>query len=170
MTRRYVSRIGVLACLAATLAIPTVANAHEIHTTLTVLTRNATGVTINIRTFADDFSASVARFARKPAPADSSAPLPDVQRYVRAHFAIRDGAGRILPLETCGVRRAAELYWLCFRAPLATDAVRGTYIRNQMLTELHADQVNIVQVDDRGARRTVLFTRTSAPALLNPGA
>ena len=168
MMRGTVSRAGLFVSLVASLACPAIANAHKIHTTLTVLTRTTTGVTLSIRTFADDFSASVAKFARKPTPADSSAPLADVQRYVRAHFAIRDGRGRMLPLESCGVRRAAELYWLCFRAPLAAAALRGTFIRNQMLTEVHADQVNIVQVDDQGARRTVLFTKTSAPVLLSP--
>lgn len=167
MKRRRALLARVLASLIGVLLTPALLNAHAIHTTMTVLTASPGGVTLNIRTFADDFAAVVARYAGKPLPTDSSAALPDLQRYVRAHFAIRDGAGRMVTLESCGVRRAGELYWLCFRAPLAASAVRGTYIRNQMLTELHADQVNIVQVDGHGARRTVLFTKTSAPALLD---
>ena len=48
---------------------------HPIHTTLTVLTpsTDARTMTVNIRAFADDFSATVAAFTGKRAPADSSA-------------------------------------------------------------------------------------------------
>lgn len=162
--RRHTRQLGVVAALL--LALPTVVEAHAIHTTLTVLTATPTGLNLNIRAFADDFSATVATFAGRKAPADSSAPEPDVLRYVRAHFAVRDGQGRMVMLESCGIRRAAELYWLCFRAALPSGSA-GVVVRNQMLTEFHADQVNIVQVDDRGTRRTLLFTKASAPSSIS---
>lgn len=153
-----------LAALAIVLSAST-ARAHPIHTTLTVVTASASGVTLNIRTFADDFSATVARFAGKRAPADSSASADDVLRYVRARFAVRDARGSAVTLEPCGVRRTNELYWLCFKA-IVPVGVRGLTVRNQMLTELHADQVNIVQVELNGAKRTMLFTRTSKPSAI----
>ena len=53
----------VVPALVLTLALPAVVEAHAIHTTLTVLTTSPTGITLNIRAFADDFSASVAKFA-----------------------------------------------------------------------------------------------------------
>jgi hypothetical protein len=164
--RRLARRIAPL--VAVLLVTPAVAEAHAIHTTLTVLTATPTGIALNIRAFADDFSASVAKYNRKRPPVDSSAPEPDVVRYVRANFAIRDGAGHVIELQSCGIRRAAELYWLCFRAALPVG-LKGTLIRNQLLTEFHADQVNIVQVDDRGARRTLLFTKASAPSPISSG-
>ena len=159
--RSHTRRLSFVALLL--LALPTVVEAHAIHTTLTVLTATPAGLTLNIRAFADDFSATVATFAGRKAPADSSAPEPDVLRYVRSHFAIRDGQGHMVMLESCGIRRASELYWLCFRAALPAG-IAGVVVRNQMLTEFHADQVNIVQVDDRGTRRTLLFTKASAPS------
>ncbi len=164
--RRQARRIA--ATLPLLLALPTVVEAHAIHTTLTVLTASPTGVTLNIRAFADDFSATVATYAGRKPPADSSAPAPDVVRYVRAQFAIRDAHGRAVVLELCGIRRAAELYWLCFRAALPSGSA-GVVVRNQMLTEYHADQVNIVQVDDKGTRRTLLFTKSSAPSAISSG-
>jgi hypothetical protein len=164
--RRCGRRVGLL--LLALLALPAVVEAHAIHTTLTVLTTAPAGVSMTIRVFADDFSATVAAFSGRKTPADSSAPAPDVLRYVRAHFAVRDARGQTVQLESCGIRRAAELYWLCLRAAVPGGAA-GIMIRNQMLTELHADQVNIVQVDDRGARRTLLFTKASAPSAISAG-
>ena len=162
--RRHARQVSTVSALL--LALPTVVEAHAIHTTLTVLTATQTGLNLNIRAFADDFSATVATFAGRKPPADSSAPEPDVVRYVRSHFAVRDAQGRMVTLESCGIRRAAELYWLCFRAALPSGSA-GVVVRNQMLTEFHADQVNIVQVDDRGTRRTLLFTKASAPSSIS---
>jgi hypothetical protein len=164
--RAWSARIAPL--LALTLVLPTVVEAHAIHTTLTVLTVAPTALTLNIRAFADDFSTTVATFSGRKPPADSSAPQPDVLRYVRTNFTVRDAQGHAVQLESCGIRRAAELYWLCFRAALPAGST-GVTVRNQMLTEFHADQVNIVQVDDHGARRTLLFTKTSTPSAITEG-
>jgi hypothetical protein len=158
---RVSARIGAL--LLATLALPAVIEAHAIHTTLTVLTASPVGVTLTIRAFADDFSASVAKFNHRTPPTDSSASRADVEHYVRSTFELRDAQGRALQLASCGVQRLADLYWLCFRTALPAG-VAGVVVRNQMLTEYHADQVNIIQIDDRGARRTLLFTKTSTPS------
>lgn len=161
MNARLIATLAVLAAI----VMPSAASAHPIHTTLTVVSTNASVVTISIRTFADDFSATVARFAGRRAPADSSAPDADVLRYVRARFEVRDARGGAVTLEPCGVRREKELYWLCFKAQAPAGA-SGMTLRNQMLTELHADQVNIVQVERNGAKRTMLFTRTSKPSTI----
>ncbi|MEP6766555.1 MAG: DUF6702 family protein [Gemmatimonadaceae bacterium] len=141
------------------------AYAHPIHTTLTKVTSDATSITLNIRTFADDFSATVAKFAGRVAPRDSSAPNDDVIRYARNFVSVKDASGRPVQLESCGIRRANELYWLCFKVSVVGNA-KGVRLQNQMLTELHADQVNIVQLDGPNAHKTMLFTKGSAPALI----
>jgi hypothetical protein len=140
----------------AALARP--ARAHPIHTTLTVVTPNATGARFMLRAFADDFSAVVARYAGKPAPTDSSALPADVQRYVSAHLAAVDANGKALALVSCGIRRERELYWICVRLDDARG-LAGVRLQNRVLTDLHPDQVNIVQVDGANGRRTTLFTK-----------
>ncbi len=145
-----------------------VADAHAIHTTVTQLTADSRGVTLMIRAFADDLSASVASHASRPAPADHSVPESDALRYVRAQFMIGTADRHLITLESCGLRRAGDMYWLCFRAPLV-HGLAGAAIRNQMLTELHADQINIVQVDDRGARQTMLFRKGSTASTIRTG-
>jgi hypothetical protein len=169
MSRRRFRRLLQL-CLAAVAAlVPVVVQAHAIHTTLTVMTAAPGGLTFTVRSFADDFSASVARHAGHAVPRDSSVRADEVVRYVRAQFEIRDADGRALTLESCGLRREGGLYFACFRAATA-DGLGGVRVRNRMLTELHVDQVNIVQVDGRGTRRTLLFTRASAPSVLSASA
>ncbi|HYV97117.1 MAG TPA: DUF6702 family protein, partial [Gemmatimonadaceae bacterium] len=135
---------------------------HPIHTTLTVVTydRVRGTVTLSIRAFADDFSAAVAAAAHKPVPRDSSVTDNDIALYVRNAFRINLPA-----FQSCGVQRSADAYIVCLRAPLASSAaeVRGC---NLMLTELHPDQVNVVQIDDGRSRTTRLFTRTSTDVRL----
>ena len=157
---RTVSRTALL-LVAAT----RVADAHAIHTTVTQLTVDAQGVTLSIRAFADDISATVARNAGRPAPADFALPEDAALQYVRAQFMIGDAARGLLRLEACGVRRAQDMYWLCFRAK-APAGVSGMAVRNQILTEMHADQINIVQVEQGAARQTLLFRKGSAPSTI----
>ncbi|MDQ6610958.1 MAG: hypothetical protein M3Y64_00880, partial [Gemmatimonadota bacterium] len=138
---KFAGRVVIVCALGAN-----VAHAHPIHTTLTKITSDDRSVTLNIRAFADDFSATVAKFAGRPAPRDSSAPASDVLRYLQKFVAVSDGTGKPLALESCGIRRANELYWLCVRVMTGSNA-KGIHVQNQMLTELHPDQVNIVQID-----------------------
>ena len=142
------------------------ASAHPIHTTLTVVTSDASGLTFRVRAFADDFSGTVARFVGKAPPTDSSASDVDVLRYVAAQLTVFDARSVAVPLHSCGVRREKELFWLCFRADVPSGA-RGVRIANRMLTEWHSDQVNIVQVERNGSRKTMLFTKGSSPAALD---
>ncbi|MEP6778997.1 MAG: DUF6702 family protein [Gemmatimonadaceae bacterium] len=141
------------------------AYAHPIHTTLTKVTSDEHSITLNIRAFADDFSTTVAKFAGKAAPRDSSALSDDVIRYARNFVSVKDASGKPVQLESCGIRRANELYWLCFKVNVASNS-KGVRLQNQMLTELHADQVNIVQLDGPNTHKTMLFTKGSAPALI----
>jgi hypothetical protein len=154
-------RLRIAACaLVALLGIVRAAEAHAVHTTLTVVTvaSDHRSLTLSIRVFADDFSLAVARAAGKPAPRDSSAVAKDIDQYVLSRFTI-DGA----TLASCGVERTADTYVLCFRAVL-TGGASTVRVRNLMLSELHEDQVNIVQSSGGHARETHLFTKRSAPA------
>lgn len=158
-----IKRIFV-ALAAAFVATP--AFAHPIHTTLTKVSMSGSMVTFNIRAFADDFSATVAKFAGRGAPRDSSVVTEEVVRYARAHVSIQAPGGAPMVIESCGVKRAGELYWLCFRV-VSPGGLRGVQFKNSMLTELHSDQVNIVQVEPPATRRTLLFTKSSPLAQLN---
>ena len=150
----------LLAVTALPLLIPRIANAHPVHSTLAVMQPDATGVTIRLRAFADDFSAAVARFAGKRPPVDSSASAADIARYAAARFGVTTAAGKSVPITVCGIERARELYWICLRVESGNGA-SGLSVRNLVLTELHADQVNVVQVKRGTTNRTMLFTRGS---------
>jgi hypothetical protein len=153
----------VVAGVACVVASPCVADAHAIHTTLTVITATPTGGTLMVRVFADDFSAAVARHAGLPLPRDSSVTTSGVARYLASHLTLMVRGGAQV-LQSCGTRRQAEVYWVCLQVPAAmTGAIQ---IRNTMLTELHADQINIVQIQRSDARQTALLTRANPTSQL----
>ena len=127
---------------------------HPLHTTLTQLAyREADGmVEATVRVFADDF-----RAALKGDVTDSAAVI-----YLRSTFALADPAGRPLVTTWCGIRRTADLLWLCLRAP-AAHGLSGLRVRVALLFDRYADQINIVQATYGGRRAALLFTSGDAP-------
>ena len=169
-TRTVVTRF--VAAFAAVLAIgaaPALAWSHPLHTTLAEVAIDDQGsLRVTLRAFADDFSAAVARHARKPKPADFTVADADAASYVAATVVIHDLNGRAIPLEWSGVRRTGELMWITLRAP-GVRSLKGVRIGYSTLFESFPDQVNILQSNDNGRRHTVLFTasdgRSSKPIL-----
>ena len=131
--------------------------AHPLHTTLTRLSYDATTRTVNltVRVFADDFARAVTGrggAAGHVAPSDAA-----MLRYVTARLALQRAAGAPITLRWCGMRRDGEALFLCLRATEQAPPA-GARIRNALLSEMFADQVNIVQASYGGATRTLLFT------------
>lgn len=158
---RRCSVMMLASCVAISSAV-----AHPIHTTMTAISWRNGQVTLSIRAFADDLSASVATFVGKTPPPDWAVSEAEVSRYVASRVELRDARGAPQSMHLCGVQRTGELYQVCLRFD-ATN-VRGLQMENRLLTERHDDQVNIVQVDVKGLRKTLLFTkRTRAQPLVD---
>jgi hypothetical protein len=142
---------------------------HEIHSTLTVASLQRDSLDLRIRVFADDFSASVAAFAGRRTPADSSVREAEADRYVRAKVMVLDGKGRSVPLARCGLTRVRETYLLCYRAPAPAGSAFAMF-SNELLMERYEDQVNVVQFADGFRRRSTLFTSATSVAPFAPRA
>ena len=111
-----------------------------------------------IRVFADDFGTAVRRAARgRPLPAAGPTWDASALAYSTASFGLAD-RGRPLPLRSCGVRRTADLLWVCLEASTTSD-VGALQVRNAFLCDLFDDQVNVVQTTVGSARRSLLFVR-----------
>jgi hypothetical protein len=136
--------------LFATSSAPSVANAHPLHSTITELTEDrAHGIVrATIRVFSDDFGTAAAR-RRKDG---------DPLAYVSAVFGFIDRSGRTLALRPCGTRRTGDLLWICVEAN-SPDGLAPLSLRNGLLSDLFADQVNVVQGTIGGARRSLLFIK-----------
>lgn len=86
-------------------------------------------------------------------------------RYVAERFVVVDRQGRTMALRWCGVRPAGDQLLICLRTS-ATASLAGARVRNTLLTEWLADQVNIVQATYGGRRQTLLFTPGTGAKLL----
>jgi hypothetical protein len=129
-------------------------NAHPLHTTMAEVTidRARSTLRIVVRVFADDFGTALDA-AKIAGAGDARAAA-----YLARAISVNDG-GRRLAMRDCGTRRQGDLLWLCAEASVgATPSDRMT-LRDQMLCELFADQVNVVRVTDGETTRSMLFTR-----------
>lgn len=108
-----------------------------------------------VRVFADDFATALAR-AKTAGSWDERAEV-----YVAGAISVADDRGRLV-LRDCGTRRQGDLLWLCAETTLTQTQSRRVTLRDQMLCELFADQINVARVTDGSATRSMLFTRGDA--------
>lgn len=156
MTGARAGRIALMIAAAiALLSTPGPLAAHPLHTTITELTEDRARGTVRavVRVFADDFGTIVARRSRGAPITDASA-----FAYVSGAFSFTDGTGRLLAVQSCGMRRTADLVWVCVEAR-SPAGLAPLSVRNAVMCDLFDDQVNVVQGTIRGARRSLLFTR-----------
>lgn len=139
---------------------------HDIHSTVTELRIDDREIELHVRVFADDLAASVAAHAGFATPADSSVGLTALDAYVRSRVRVREAAREPAPLTRCGVSRMGEVYVLCYRTPRAAAGPIG--ISQTLLTERHADQVNVVRVRWGQYKRTVVLTAKTPSVELSP--
>lgn len=121
---------------------------HPLHTTITEIryAEATRAATLTVRAFEDDLDAAAGRED------------PSVLAYVARAVSLADRAGRPLTVRWEQVHRAEGLVWIRGTAHVPSD-LEDVRVRHTMLTERHADQVNVVQATAGSRRRTLLFTR-----------
>jgi len=135
---------------------------HPLHTTLTEVAVEATGLRVTIRGFAADFAAATA--PRRDATPRGAASDSAIGGYVASAVIVVDQAGRRVALGGVEIRRTGDLVWITLRAP-RVKTLRGVKLACALFVELFDDQVNIVQEAATGVRHSLLFTRGDARTL-----
>lgn len=123
---------------------------HPLHTTHTELVATGDGrVAVEVRAFTDDLRRAV---ARTEGGFDDSA----TARYVRGRVQLWDPRGRLLSLSWREQRVEGDITRLSLSAD-APAGLSGSVIRQEMLTEMFDDQVNVLQARYAGRRVSLLF-------------
>jgi predicted PhzF superfamily epimerase YddE/YHI9 len=132
--------------------------AHPLHTTMAEVTvdRAHNTVRVVVRVFADDFGTAM-NAAKVTGSWDARAAA-----YLSAALTVTNEKRERLPMRDCGTRRQGDLLWLCAEASVSPAQMQRLSLRDQMLCELFADQVNVVRITDGSATRSMLFTRGDA--------
>jgi hypothetical protein len=132
--------------------------AHPLHTTMAEVTidRARNTLRVVVRVFADDFGTALDAGGNTGSWDERAA------KYLVRAVSIVDEARRPLAMRDCGTRRQGDLLWLCAEATVLAVPASRLSLRDRMLCELFADQVNVVRVTDGAQTRTMLFTHGDA--------
>ena len=162
MKKPRVRRALVVICaiLAGFIARP--ALAHPLHTSFATITQSGGGdFAVSLRVFADDFL----RQTGAPPAADGIRPDARIVTYLMRTFVFIDRNGRGLPLKWCGSRTVGDLMFICLSGRMP-GGLRGTRIRYSILSDLFADQVNVLQISTDSGKQTLLFTPAETTRLI----
>jgi hypothetical protein len=113
---------------------------------------------LSVRVFSDDFSVAAARHSGVSLGGDSVIDARSGIAYLRSRIRVGSIKGASVPLVPCGVTRTADMLRFCFRAKLASPG-KSLQVANAVLTEMFADQVNVVQSVVGGRRASRMFVR-----------
>ena len=147
--------VAAIVFAAAMSATPAAAfHMHPLHTTLSEVTIDRTRGTVRVvvRVFADDFGTALEAMGRTGSWSERAA------AYVHRAISIADDAHQPIAMRDCGTRQQGDLLWLCSEATVGARTAHLS-LRDQMLCDLFADQVNVVRVTDGIKTRSMLFTR-----------
>jgi uncharacterized protein DUF6702 len=140
------------------------ASAHRYHTSVTRLEYNAAEhlAEITVQTFADDIEAALSKRSAGNIRLDGSTKTNAlVLDYLSTVFELRSG-GAVVELQWIGIELKGHTVWIYLQAK-APEGLAKSSLRHQLLFDLFADQVNIVNVLNDGKRASLVFKRGDAP-------
>ena len=131
---------------------------HPLHTTMAEVTidRPRGTARVVVRVFADDFGTALDAAGGAGTWDERAA------AYLRRAISIVVDTGQPLAMRDCGTRRQGDLLWLCAEATVTARPGSRLALRDRMLCELFADQVNVVRVTEGATTKNMLFTRGDA--------
>ncbi len=135
------------------------ADAHPLHTSYAELSyaKETGNITVSVRVFTDDFTSHIAGPVGMVG-SQGGTPERRAAAYIARNLSIADGRGAPIPLRWCGWKRAGEMTAICL-AGVAPARPANLRIRNTILMDMFADQLNILRSTRGTAKKTVLFTR-----------
>jgi len=140
-------------------AAPHAAAAHKFYTSLARVEYNAAekSVEVTLRVFADDLELALKRRAGREVKLDRTKDADQlVLAYLRDTFEIRNRDGETKALKWVGMELRAGVAWLYVEAEMP-EGLSGARLRDHVLFELFAEQVNTVSVRYQGARADLVF-------------
>ena len=154
----------LLAPLAAALLLFPLAGArparHAYHSTLTELRYNPAKkqLELSVKVFADDFEKAISQGQPKTVSLTEPGPRPLVlaDAYFQRTLQISTVAGARRPLQVLGMQGENDGYWFYCKVALP-GPVAGVKLRQAVLLDAFADEMNIVNVEANGKKQSALF-------------
>ncbi len=139
---------------------------HEFHASVTQMQYNTKeqAFEISVRIFTDDFEkalsvASGSKVVLNTSPGgitDKNDSL--IEKYIRTHFAYTSNQKQTKAIKYVGHETEADANWLYLEMP-CSEPFKGGLLKQNVLMELFDDQVNMVNVQYQGQKKTFVFRK-----------
>lgn len=142
------------------LAIVFSAAAHPYHTSIAEIRYNAKtqSLEIAIKVFADDLEKTLSDSAKKPFVINQTPAIQaQIAAYLKKVLALETSGKQVLPLKYLGSEAEKDTYWLYAEIPVKPEQLKQAQLRHQLLLDAFEDQMNIVNFEINGQKRTLLF-------------
>jgi hypothetical protein len=139
---------------------------HDFHASVTQMQYNSKEKTfeISVRIFTDDFEKALSQetntkvhLSGSPGgPNDKNDPL--IEKYIRSHFAYVNSQKQTKVIEYVGHEVEADANWIYLEMPYV-EPFKGGSLKQNALMELFDDQVNMVNIQYQGQKKTFVFKK-----------
>ncbi|GAB4028588.1 hypothetical protein GCM10028773_63140 [Spirosoma koreense] len=138
---------------------------HDFHASVTQMQYNPKERTfeISVRIFTDDFEKGLSAatgnkimLSSTPGPNDKNEPL--IEKYILAHFNYVSPQKQPKPIKYVGHEVEADANWVYLEMPYP-EAFHGGLLKQNVLMELFDDQVNMVNIQYQGQKKTFVFRK-----------
>ena len=136
------------------------ASAHRYHATFTTVNHNVRTGSIEVihKIFSHDVELVLSQQMGRTVSLDSDGIEDILRAYLVSRFALYDKEGIEITLEWVGAEMDVNNIWVYLERPGA-DGLAGLSVRDDLMTDLYADQVNTVNLEQGGELNTLTFQR-----------
>ena len=133
---------------------------HAYHSTITELRYNAAKkqLELSVKVFTDDFEKALSQGQPTRINLTEAGPRPLVlaSAYLGRTLQVSTTAGVPLQLQVLGMQAENDGYWFYCKVPLP-GPVSGVKLRQAALLDAFSDQMNIVNIEANGQKKSALF-------------
>ena len=113
---------------------------------------------ISVRVFTDDLEQGLSAMSGTKISLERGKQDALIEKYVRAHFAYTNAQKQPKTFQYVGYETEADAQWIYLEMPHAEPFSGGT-MRQNILTDLFDDQVNMVNIKYQGQKKTFVFRK-----------
>lgn len=133
---------------------------HDFHTSISRVDYNAKekSFEISIRVFTDDLEKALSKDngGQKFVVLDNDKNDPYVEKYIRKHFALIAASKQKKTYAYIGKEQEADATWVYVEVP-CSEAITGFSMQNSIMLDLFDDQVNLVNFNYQGQKKSYIF-------------
>ncbi|WP_310586907.1 DUF6702 family protein [Runella slithyformis] len=142
---------------------------HDFHTSITRMDYNAKdrAFEISIRVFTDDLEKALSKDnnGQKIVVVNNDKNDPLVEKYIRKHFALITAQKQKKAYSYVGKEQEADATWIYIEIP-SQEAVSGLSLQNTIMHDLFDDQINLVNLNYQGQKKSYIFKKDEATLAL----